>query len=242
MGERSFSSGPPGSPAGSGCSQYATPSSASGGQRLERLVEAPRLVDVDLQRQVARDAAHRADALDVETVAAAELQLEAPEPIERLLGAAGHVVGIAEPDRPARRRPGATEPEQPPDGLAEELALQVVQRGVDRRARGELARGQALHHLLERERVVAQQLRVLLDVRLRRLGRLARSGRSGCASPKPETPECRSSTTTTSSLSRALREMTNVSASSSVTIRAETSTAGTYQRQTAGRLASPRRQ
>jgi hypothetical protein len=58
----------------------------------------------------------------------------------------------------------------------------------------------------------------------------------GCASPKPETPEWRSSTTRTSSVSTALREMTNVSASSSVPIRAETSTAGTYQRQGAARL------
>ena len=47
-----------------------------------------------------------------------------------------------------------------------------MQRGVDGRAGGELARGQPLHHLLERERVVSQQLCVFLDVRPRRLGRL----------------------------------------------------------------------
>src|SRR2546430_6624258 len=63
----------------------------------------------------ARDAAHRAHALDVEAVAAAELEFEAPKPVQCLLGAASHVVGIAEPDRPARRRAGATQPEQAPD-------------------------------------------------------------------------------------------------------------------------------
>src|SRR5207245_11293269 len=77
-------------------------------QRLERLVEAPPLVDVDLQRQLARNAADGADPLDVQPVAAAELELETPEPIERLLRPARHVVGIPEPDRPARRRPGAS--------------------------------------------------------------------------------------------------------------------------------------
>ena len=40
-------------------------------------------------------------------------------------------------------------------------------------SRGELAGGEPLHHLLERERVVPEQLGVLLDVRLRRLDRLA---------------------------------------------------------------------
>src|SRR4029077_5615714 len=100
-------------------------------QRLARLVRAAPLVDVDLQRQLPRYAAHRADALDVEPIAAAELELESPEPLERPLCAAGHVVGITEPDRPARRRPGAPETEQSPDRLAEQLALEVVQRGVD---------------------------------------------------------------------------------------------------------------
>ena len=42
-------------------------------KRLERLIEAPRLVDVDLQRKVAGDCANRPDSLDVEPVAAAEL-------------------------------------------------------------------------------------------------------------------------------------------------------------------------
>src|SRR6478609_6294902 len=92
---------------------------------LERFLETPSLVDVDLQRQVAGDAAHRANALDVEPVAPAELELESLEAVEHLLRAAGHVVGIAEPDRPARRGAGAAQAQEPPDGLAEELALQV---------------------------------------------------------------------------------------------------------------------
>ena len=142
-------------------------------QRLEGLLQAPRLVDVDLERQVAGDPADRSDALDVEPVAAAELELEAPEAVERRLCTARHVVGIAEPHRPARRRPGPAQPEQPPDGLAEQLALQVVERGVDRRAGGELAGRQPFQHLLERERIVPQQVGVLLEIRQRRLGGLA---------------------------------------------------------------------
>ena len=144
-----------------------------GWERVEGFLEAPGLVDVDLERQLAGDGANGADALDVEPVAAAELELEAPEAIERLLGAAGHVVGVAEPHRPARRRAGAPQPEQPPDGLAEQLPLQIVQRSVEGGAGRELAGGEPPHHLLERERVVAQQLGVLLDVRPRRPDGLA---------------------------------------------------------------------
>jgi hypothetical protein len=48
-----------------------------------------------------------------------------------------------------------------------------VERGVDGSPRRELSGREPLHHLLERERVVAHELRVLLDVRLRRLGGLA---------------------------------------------------------------------
>src|SRR2546423_12536164 len=117
-------------------------------KRRERLVEAPGFVHVNLQRQLARDAANRADALDVEPVAAAQFELEAPEPVERFLRTARHVVWIAEPHRPARRRAGAPQPEQPPDRLAEQLALQVVKRCIDRRSRRALAGGQALPPLL----------------------------------------------------------------------------------------------
>ena len=53
--------------------------------------------------------------------------------------------------------PTRGEPEQLVDRPPDELALEVVQRGVDRGARSELARGQPRHDLLERERVVAER-------------------------------------------------------------------------------------
>jgi hypothetical protein len=143
------------------------------GKRIECLVEAPRLVDVHLQREVTGDAANRPHPLDVEPVSPAELELEPPEATESLLGPARHVVGIAQPDRPARRRPGAAQPEQPPDRLAEQLPLQVVKSRVDGGPRRELARGQPLQHVLERERIVPDGPGVLLDVCPGRLDRLA---------------------------------------------------------------------
>ena len=52
--------------------------------------------------------------VEVEPVAAAELQLQAPEAARRGgLGAPRHVVGVAEPDRPGGRRPAAAQAEQP---------------------------------------------------------------------------------------------------------------------------------
>ena len=88
-----------------------------------------------------------------------------------LLGAARHVVGVAEPDRPRRRRPGARQAEQPPDGHAEKLPLQVVQGGVERGLRRVLAAHlpQPRADLLEREGVVAEERGVLLHERVRRL-------------------------------------------------------------------------
>ena len=240
MGERSFSSGPAGVAGGQRLLAVRDAELGQRGQRLERLLEAPCLVDVDLQRQVARDAAHRADALDVETVATAELQLEAPEPIECLLGAAGHVVGIAEPDRPARRRPGAAERRAAARRAGRGAC--PAGRAARRRAAARAANSRAGSRSITSSSANGsspEQLGVLLDVRLRRLGRLVVVVDAAAPRRSPRRPECRTSTTTTSSLSRALREMTNVSASSSVTIRAETSTAGTYQRPTAGRLALP---
>ena len=70
-------------------------------QRLECLVDGPVLVHVDLQRQLG-DGAYCADALEVEAVPAAELQLQPAEPAlrRRLLRAARHVVWIPQPDRP----------------------------------------------------------------------------------------------------------------------------------------------
>src|SRR5882672_8979346 len=109
------------------------------------------------------------DTLGVEAVAAPELQLQPLEAASHLLGAPRHVVGIAEPDRPRRRRAGARQPEQLVDGPTDELALEIVQRGVDRRAGGLLARRQAGHDLLDRERVVADEARMLLDIRECRL-------------------------------------------------------------------------
>ena len=85
--------------------------------RLERLVELPVLVHVHLERQVG-DAAHGAHALDVEPVPAAELELQPTEARVHALRAAGHVVGVAEPDRPGGRRPAPLEAEQPPRRLA----------------------------------------------------------------------------------------------------------------------------
>src|SRR5262249_26687358 len=78
---------------------------------------------------------------DVEPVARTELQLQAQKTVADLLRALRHVVGIAEPDRPRRRRTGTPEAEQAPHWHVRELALQVVQRGVDRGARGELLAG-----------------------------------------------------------------------------------------------------
>ena len=78
-------------------------------------------------------AAYGADALHVEAVPAAQLELQAAEARIDPLGAAGHVVGIAEPDRPRGRRARRGQAEEPPDGQAGQLAAQVVERHVERR-------------------------------------------------------------------------------------------------------------
>ena len=64
--------------------------------------------------------------------------------------------------------PPRCEPEQPPRRLAGELAAQVVERRVEGRLRGWLARELREPALdrLERERVVAEQLRRLVEERL----------------------------------------------------------------------------
>src|SRR5206468_4775429 len=107
------------------------------------------------------------DALDIEPVARAELQLETPEaPLgSRLLRTARHVVRVAEPDRPRRRRAPAAQAQQAVNRQAEQLSLQVVQRCIERPARGELLRRQPLEDLVEREGIVAQGWRVFLEVR-----------------------------------------------------------------------------
>ena len=140
-------------------------------QRLERLVQRPCFVDVALQRQRG-DRAHRAHPLDVETVTAAELELQPLEPVADLLRPARHVVRIAEPDRPARRRALAPEAEQPPHGQPGEPALEIVERRVERRPCCVLLRREPGEDLVDRERIVAEQLGVLLHVRECRLRRL----------------------------------------------------------------------
>ena len=142
-------------------------------QRLQCLVDAPPLVDVHHQRPVGH-AAHRANAVDVEPVAAAELELEAPEARRCPLGAPGHVVGVAEPDRPGGRRAGPRQAEQPPHRTVRELPAEVVERRVERTLGCALSRGllEARADLLERERVVAERTGVRLDERERRGGGL----------------------------------------------------------------------
>ena len=139
------------------------------GQGVERLLERPVLVHVGLQRDVG-DLAHRADPVDIQAVTASELQLQPAEAPARvcLRGLCGHVARSGEPDRPRRRRPEPLEPEEAPDRLAHELPAEVVQRRVDRRARGELLVRQSPHHLFERERVVAEVGRNGLHVGQRR--------------------------------------------------------------------------
>ena len=117
---------------------------------------------------------------EVEPVAAAELELQPLEPARARPPprAPGHVVGVAEPDRPRGRRPCPPQPEQLVDGNAGELALQVVQRRIERRPSRGLARRQPRGDLVERPRVVPE-----LDAlepgepRSRRLARTARSAR-----------------------------------------------------------------
>src|SRR5581483_8237399 len=126
--------------------------------------------------------ADRPDAREVEPVATAELQLQPAEaPPGGGLGAAGHVVRVAEPDRPRGRRPVAAQAEQAPDREPGQLALEVVERGVERGARGLLA-GRPLD-LVRRPGVVARvDGAEPPERRLRRLavpgdrGRLAEAG------------------------------------------------------------------
>jgi hypothetical protein len=84
-------------------------------QIVERLLERPALVHVGLQRE-RRCGADGRHAVDVEPVAAPELELE---PLEAAplggLGALGHVVGVAEPDGPRGGRAGAKQPEKTKD-------------------------------------------------------------------------------------------------------------------------------
>jgi hypothetical protein len=92
-----------------------------------------------------------------------------------------------------------------------------VQRGVERRAGGPLARLEAVLDLVEREGVVAERVGGVFYVLQRRLGALA------VAVDRRALAEARdavvlSSTWTTSAVSCDSREITKVSASSSVAI------------------------
>ena len=147
-------------------------------QRVERLVERPVLVDVDLQRRLGHFT-HGTHSFHVETVARPELQLEARE-IDGLGRTPCHVVRISEPDRPRRRRTFALQTEQLPDGQVDELALEIVQRSVDCGARSPFPGRQPVLDLVEGKRIVSQRLSVLLDVGKRGLGRflIAVDGRS----------------------------------------------------------------
>ena len=140
---------------------------------LERLVERPVLVHVDLERQVG-DAPHRANPLEIETVTSAELELEAPETSfgGRLLCPPRHVVGIAEPDRPRRRRALTPQSQKSVHGQVDELALEVVQRCVDRGAGRELLPRESIEDVVERERIVAESVGLRLEVRERGFRRL----------------------------------------------------------------------
>ena len=99
-------------------------------------------------------------------------------------------------------------------------------RGALRRsrpARPTRGRGSRCSIVVERKRIVAEHVGVLLDVRERGLGASRRSARSAPPRRNPKTLPCRISTNTTSATSLDSREMTKVSASSSVAIRAVTS-------------------
>ncbi len=134
------------------------------GDRVERFSERPPFVDVDLERQ-AGAGADRADALHVEAVAAAELELQALEPACDLLRPSRHVVRVAEPDRPRRRWSDTRKPEELPGRNAEHLALEIVERPVERRLPGVLARDlrKPGADFLQCERVVADEATVFFD-------------------------------------------------------------------------------
>ena len=141
-------------------------------QRVERLVERPVLVDVDLQRQRGSlaDGAH---ALDVEAVPRAELQLQAPE-------AASRPLRRAAPCRRGRRARSSTR------SAAPHAAARAADRGerppASRRGRGAPHRGQPAPRtrrggsragdLVERPGIVADACGRFLEPRETRVDRL----------------------------------------------------------------------
>ena len=123
--------------------------------------------------------------------------------------------------------PPRGQPEQAVDGNAEQLALEVVERCVERALRRLLALDVAEPRadLLERERIVADEVAVVLDERERGLRGLAVALDRRRLAPPLDCPSCAIVTWTTSAQSGDSRLMTNVSASSSRTISARTSIA-----------------
>ncbi len=99
------------------------------------------------------------------------------------LGAAGHVVRVAEPDRPGGRRTAGTEPEQPVERQAGLLSAQVEKRSVESRARRLLAGRQALLDLVAGPRIVADHGGGVLEPRTSGLRRLAVAGDRGRLAP-----------------------------------------------------------
>ena len=121
--------------------------------------------------------------------------------------------------------PSRRKPEEPVDGHAGELPLQVVERRVERGARRVLARRQrgaaissSAHGSSSSGTASSQASAEATDSSYRPIG---------APSPKPDTPPCRTSTSTSSTSSCDSREITNVSASGSVTARAASSTGAT---------------
>jgi hypothetical protein len=141
-------------------------------QRVQRFVERPVLVHVNLQRRLRR-LAHRAHAVDVAAVARTELQLQAQKPVGHSRRSVAHVVGIPEPDRPRRRRAEPAHAEQSPHGDTGQLSLQVVERRVERGPRRPLAGLEPLLDLVQGEGVVAERVGRLFDVLQRGLRCLA---------------------------------------------------------------------
>ena len=154
-----FSFAPSASPAGSGCSQYCDAELCELRQRVERLVERPRLVDVHLQRHVA------ATPRTARTRSTSRPSRPPSFSLSRLKRSARPSPRGAPCRRDRRARSSSSSAGRRAAGRAagtrapHELPLEVVQRCVDRRARRELALREARHDLLERERVVAEQLR-----------------------------------------------------------------------------------
>ena len=169
-----FSSAPPGSPAGSGCSQYWTPSSASCGRYSSdsssvhaSLTSTWSGTSVTPRTARTRSASSPSRA---PSLSFSRWNRPATSSARRPMSSGSPSQIVHEVGGPVRGRP-----EQAPDGLAGELPAEVVERAVDRRLRRLLAGalGEARADLLERERVVAEQRLDLVEERQRRGRRLA---------------------------------------------------------------------